>query len=155
MAVRIWRERIRYGDCSEKAPSTESTLRKAAEQRAIFRARGSAAQAPASRRPARLLVPTWLVVASVASLAPRAWAGSFDFDRLPDRFQYSQYAGLFEQKTHTTALLRNDIRPVEAPTRYDVKTILRYTLPLGDTGMELRLKAPLKPQKIVKLELRF
>ena len=50
---------------------------------------------------------------------------------------------------------RDESRAVEAPTRYRTQSILRYSKQLGDTGLILKVKAPLKPRKLIKLELRF
>ena len=127
---------------------------KTAEERGSFRARGSAAGPPSGRRRGRIVVPALLALVALASAAP-VRAGGFDFDRVPDRFQYAQYSGLLQQKPRTVAFQRNEPRPIEAPTRFRVSSILKYSLPLGDTGLVLRVKAPLKPHKIVTVELRF
>ena len=43
----------------------------------------------------------------------------------------------------------------EPPSKYRSQSILRYSIPIGDTGLVFRVKAPLRPGKIVKFELRF
>jgi len=50
---------------------------------------------------------------------------------------------------------RQELRSLTAPTRYRTKSILRYSKELGDTGLVLRVKAPLKPRQMLKFELRF
>jgi hypothetical protein len=135
-------------------------LRNSAEHRGTFQALGSAAQAPGARRQARSRAAGLPALAAALLLtvlfAGPAVAANFDFDRVPDRFQYARYAGSLENKPRTVAFRRNESRHVvAAPTRFRVSSILRYSTPLGDTGLVLRVKAPLKPRKIVSLEIRF
>lgn len=70
-----------------------------------------------------------------------------------------QYLGTNQAESVATRLqyrLRNtQFREVEAPTRFRTQSILRYSKPLGDSGLVLRVKAPLKPRKLIKLELQF
>lgn len=42
-----------------------------------------------------------------------------------------------------------------SPLRDRTQSVLRYQTPLGQTGLLLRLRAPLKSRKLIKLELRF
>jgi hypothetical protein len=46
----------------------------------------------------------------------------------------------------------SSLRP---PSRYRTKSFLRYSAPLGDTGLVMKVKLPLKPRKIIMVELRF
>lgn len=85
--------------------------------------------------------------------SPFAFDGYEDrYGRIPEELQYVRDP---ERKPPSVSFRRNQLRAVEAPTRYRTSSILKYTTPLGDSGMELRVKLPLKRRKIVKLELRF
>lgn len=114
--------------------------------------------APAGRRsPRRLPVVLLGALLVLGAAAPPATAGSedpFAFDSdLPERLQYPEPR--YDSSPPGISFRRNEQRAVEAPTRYRTSSLLKYKTPLGDTGMELRLKLPLKPRKIFKLELRF
>jgi hypothetical protein len=50
---------------------------------------------------------------------------------------------------------KQQLRLIEAPTRYRTRSILRYSHGLGDSGLVLRIKAPLKSRQLVRFELRF
>ena len=79
--------------------------------------------------------------------------GPFSFDDgLPPRFQYDE---AHEGRPPSVSFRRNESRAVEAPTRYRTQSILKYSTALGDTGMIFRVKLPLNPRKLIKLELRF
>jgi hypothetical protein len=77
------------------------------------------------------------------------------FLSLPEEFGYAHWNESPEQSPPSFSFERNESRAVRAPTRYRTKSILRYEKALGRTGLILRVKAPLKPRKIVKFELRF
>jgi hypothetical protein len=102
----------------------------------------------------------WLTLSTLLLVLPASDAVAFDFDVVvPERFRYAQshehYLRSHERKPPSFSFERNASRSVEAPTRYRVKSILKYSRPLGDTGMILRVKLPLKMRKLVKFELRF
>lgn len=114
---------------------------------------------PARRRPERrlpvLLLGTLLGLGAGVPAAAGP-ADPFAFDSvIPERFQYVETYARYDSSPPSISFRRNEQRAVEAPTRYRTSSILKYKTPLGDTGMELRLKLPLKPRKIFKLELRF
>ncbi len=88
---------------------------------------------------------------ALPSLAGPESPFSFD-DGLPPRFQYDE---AHEVRPPSVSFRRNESRAVEAPTRYRTSSILKYSTPLGDSGMIFRVKLPLNPRKIIKLELRF
>jgi hypothetical protein len=92
--------------------------------------------------------------AVAGSDAPFAVDDPFGFDAqgLPARFQYDES---HESRPPSVNFRRNESRAVEAPTRYRTSSILKYSTPLGDTGMIFRVKLPLNPRKIIKLEVRF
>jgi hypothetical protein len=73
-------------------------------------------------------------------------------DGIPARFQYDER---HETPPPSVSFRRNESRAVEAPTRHRTSSILKYSTPLGDTGMIFRVKLPLNPRKIIKFELRF
>jgi hypothetical protein len=72
---------------------------------------------------------------------------------LPKTYHYGR--GNAVTKPRSISFRRDESRAVEAPTRYRTQSILRYSKQLGDTGLILKVKAPLKPRKLIKLELRF
>ena len=113
-------------------------------------------QATPIRRSPRRLRPALLapVVALLLLFgAGSASAGDDDlFQLLPSSFRYPESV---DSKPPSFSFRRNESRAVEAPTRYRTHSILRYSTPLGRTGLVLRLKAPLKPRKLVKVEIRF
>ena len=77
----------------------------------------------------------------------------FDFAQpVPERFLFAES---YESKPPSFSFRRNESRLVEAPTRYRTSSILKYTTPLGDTGLILRIKLPLKQRKLIKFEVRF
>ena len=71
---------------------------------------------------------------------------------LPSELHYSRWA---QGRTPPEMLRRSESRAVAAPTQYRTESVLRYTKSLGHSGMVLLVKAPLKPTKLVKFELRF
>ena len=96
---------------------------------------------------ALLLAPLFTRSAAAADSSP------FDFTQpVPEQFLYAES---YESKPPSFSIRRNESRLVEAPTRYRTRSILQYTTPLGDTGLILRLKLPLKQRKIIKFEIRF
>jgi hypothetical protein len=105
-----------------------------------------------------LLLFTFLSLALLISAAPAAADSS-------DRFRKSQlpsslrYLGSGAAESRADAILYRhrgkQFRAVEAPTRYRTKSILRYSRALGDSGLVLRVKAPMKFRKIIKVELHF
>ena len=72
---------------------------------------------------------------------------------IPPAFTYG--AGPKAKRPLAVSFRRNEARAVAAPTRYRTHSILRYSRQLGDTGLILKLKAPLKPRKLVAFEIRF
>lgn len=89
----------------------------------------------------------------MATPAAASDASPFDFDPpVPKQFQYAES---YESKPPSFSFRRNQSRAVEAPTRYRTSSILQYTTPLGETGLILRVKMPLKAHKIIKFEIRF
>jgi len=112
-------------------------------------------------RPARRIIAAVIFVtlllagpALANSDAPIQSEDPFGFNDqgIPARFQYDE--GL-ESKPPSVSFRRNESRAVEAPTRFRTGSILKYSTPLGRTGMIFRVKLPLNPRKIIKLELRF
>lgn len=94
-------------------------------------------------------------LALVAFLAPGlpASADTDLFDtRLPENLRYQQR---FERKPPSISFRRNELRAVEAPTRYPTVSILKYSTPIGNTGLIFRVKARPNPRRLVKLEIRF
>ena len=89
----------------------------------------------------------------VATPAAASDASPFDFDPpVPKQFQYAES---YESRPPSFSFRRNQSRAVEAATRYRTSSILQYTTPLGETGLILRVKVPLKRHKIIKFEIRF
>ena len=74
------------------------------------------------------------------------------YDSLPQRLQYADDS---ESRPPSVSYERNELRAVQAPTRFRVRSLLRYRMALGDSGMELRVRVKPKMRKIVKVELRF
>jgi hypothetical protein len=128
--------------------------------------RGSEQSAARSGRARVQGAPALLLVLAVATLSAAGARADGPFSEspfafgnvegrygsIPERFQYVEER---ESRPPSVSFRRNELRAVEAPTRYRTSSILKYTTPIGDTGMEFRVKLPLKPTKIVKLELRF
>ena len=109
------------------------------------------------RKPIRGLLGRALLVGALLLPGSVAMADStpgflFQSD-LPVQFKYAARARA--SRPLSVSFRRNEARAVEAPTRYRTHSILRYTLPLGDSGLILRVKAPLKPRKLVAFEIRF
>ena len=80
-----------------------------------------------------------------------------DFDEnIPERFQLAvkrygeSEVSLFHRVERRD--LADEIRP---PSRFKTENILKYSMPVGDTGMIFRIKFPLNPRRIIKLQLRF
>lgn len=102
---------------------------------------------------------------SLASLASGAAPGLASADTvsyfratdLPESLQYrgSKVAGEKGASSLQFHHQKQQIRSLEAPTRYRTRSILRYSRPLGETGLVLRIKAPLKKRQQIRLELRF
>ena len=110
-----------------------------------------------SRRVPALILPLLLLLAAPASADSD---DPFDFEdpRVPVGFHYTPVLSFGEGREPqppSFSFRRNESRAVEAPTRYRTSSILKYSRPLGDTGLILRVKLPLKQRKIIKLELRF
>lgn len=92
-------------------------------------------------------------VISLGVASPAFAEAPLDFDQLvPANFRYVK---THERIAPSVSFRRNESRAVEAPTRYRTSSVLQYTRPLGSTGLQLRVKAPLNPRKIVKVEIRF
>jgi hypothetical protein len=100
---------------------------------------------------------TGAVLAFLLLLAPSlpASAGEPDpphFESISRNFRYREdYALALPPLRHRLS----EERSVEAPTAFEIKSVLQYTVPLGDTGMFLKIKAPLKKSNLVKIEIRF
>ena len=101
---------------------------------------------------ARALLAGALLLPASAATADSNPEVLFQSD-LPAAFTYR--AGARATSPLSVSFRRNEGRAVAAPTRYRTHSILRYSLPLGDTGLILKLKAPLKPRKLVAFEIRF
>jgi hypothetical protein len=109
------------------------------------------------RRKIQGLLARVLLVGALLLPASSAMADSnpdflFQSD-VPAAFKYGARAR--SSRPLAVSFRRNEARAVAAPTRYRTHSILRYTRKLGDTGLVLRLKAPLKPRKLVAFEIRF
>ena len=106
----------------------------------------------------RVLTRTFLVGLVGGLLLPGSGANAESdkdlfLSSLPRTYYYERGPG--PTKPHSISFRRAESRSVEAPTRYRTKSILRYSKALGDTGLVLKVKAPLKPRKLVKVEIRF
>ncbi len=103
----------------------------------------------------RVLTRTFLVGALLLPGAVANANSDIDifFSDLPETFHYGRAAGA--TKPLSISFRRNASRAVEAPTRYRTQSILQYEKALGNTGLILKVKAPLKPRKLVKFEIRF
>jgi len=89
-----------------------------------------------------------------AAAEPHEGLAAFRFEQLPENFRYEVVEDL-EAGEASFSFRRNEELAVEAPTSFRIKSMLQYTMPLGDTGMILKLKAPLKLRKLIKVEIRF
>lgn len=96
-----------------------------------------------------LLLSVGFIVASASSAS--ADADPF-YDFLPESLRYEEVS---ERKPPTISFRRNEARAVEAPTRYPTRSILKYTTPIGRTGLIFQMKARPNLRRIVKLEVRF
>ena len=106
-----------------------------------------------SRRSLGPLLTVFVLALLAAPPAAASDASPFDFDPpVPEQFQFAES---YESKPPSFSFRRNQSRAVEAPTRYRTSSILQYTKPLGETGLILRVKMPLKLHKIIKFEIRF
>ena len=105
-------------------------------------------------RTSHLLVRAWLLaVIALFALALPAAADAELFDELLPRARgYEEY---FERKPASISFRRSETRAVAAPTRYKTSSILKYSMPLGDTGLIFRVKAKPNPRRLIKLEIRF
>lgn len=109
----------------------------------------------------RVLTRTFLVglVSLVAGLLLPGAVANAESDKdlflssLPKTYHYEHGNAVTKQRS--ISFRRDESRSVEAPTRYRTHSILRYSKQLGSTGMILKVKVPLKPRKLIKLELRF
>ena len=131
-----------------------STLPRRAEHPGAIQSGHTAAatrtQLTQSRRSLATLFALALLMATPAAASD---SSPFDFDPpVPEQFQYAES---YESKPPSFSFRRNQSRAVEAPTRYRTSSILQYTTPLGETGLILRVKMPLKAHKIIKFEIRF
>jgi hypothetical protein len=103
-----------------------------------------------------LLLLTILVLCSLTAASANADGPAIRSSELPSSLRY---LGSGAAESHASALdykhRSEQFRAVTVTTRYRTKSILRYSRALGKTGMILRVKAPMKPRKIIKLELRF
>ena len=111
-----------------------------------------------NRTLALALLSSLALVLSLPAAAARAGSPSdFRLSDLPLSFSYqgSQTAGFRSAQGVRYRHERQQLRLLEAPTRYRTKSILRYSKQLGSEGPVLRIKAPLKPRQMVKIELRF
>ena len=82
---------------------------------------------------------------------PAAAGDPFD-GLLPESLRYHEDS---ERKPPSISFRRNESRAVEAPTRYPTSSILKYSTPIGKTGLIFRLKARPNMRRLVKLEIRF
>ncbi len=102
---------------------------------------------------ARHIFQTSLLTLILFSPALPASADGDLFDELlPSSLRFD---GDFERKPPSISFRRNESRAVEAPTRYPTSSLLKYSTPIGNTGLILRVKARPDPRRIVKLEIRF
>ena len=128
-------------------------MRMQAGDRGTTRRKAGRGLGPKRRLPAIGLLLAGLTLTPPASFAESpAGESPFSFEALPQQLLYVDDT---EQKPPSFSFERNELRAVEAPTRYRTQSILRYTTALGDTGLQLRVKLPLKLRKLVKVELRF
>ena len=99
---------------------------------------------------------TILALSLVLWTSPAAADSGFRMSELPSSLRYlgSRSAAASAAGLHYRHRSQQ-FQAVEAPTRYRTKSILRYSKALGKSGMRLRVKAPLKPRKIIKVELQF
>ena len=106
-------------------------------------------------RTSRHLVPTsLLVLIALFIVLPLPVAADAElFEELLPRAR--SYADYFERKPAAISFRRNESRAVAAPTRYRTSSILKYSMPLGNTGLIFRLKAKPNPRRLIKLEIRF
>ena len=107
------------------------------------------------RRPLATLAAAVLLVAASALPASAQTEEAFRFEQLPENFRYEYVDDDLEVGQASFSYVRNEERSIAAPTKFRLKSILQYTTPLGDTGLNLKLKMPLKLRKLVKLEIRF
>jgi hypothetical protein len=97
----------------------------------------------------------FVVLLLIAFLAPSASAEpneSLRFEQLPENFRYVED---YDDPAYSFSYRRGEEISVAAPTKFRIKSILQYTSPLGDTGLILKVKLPLKMKKLVKVEIRF
>ncbi len=99
-----------------------------------------------------ILRTSLLTLVTVFALAPTASADGDHFDALlPQSLGYQD----FERRPPSLSFRRDQSRAVEAPTRYHTSSILKYSTPIGNTGLIFRVKAGPNPRRLVKLEIRF
>ncbi len=104
----------------------------------------------ASRHNFRTTLLTLVILFSPA--LPASADGDLFDELLPSSLRFD---GDFERKPPSISFRRNESRAVEAPTRYPTSSLLKYSTPIGNTGLILRVKARPDPRRIVKLEIRF
>jgi hypothetical protein len=98
-----------------------------------------------------------LFLIAPAGVAIADSSAHFHVTDLPESLQYRAGKGA-SAKSGTSLHYQHQeqqLRLIEAPTRYRTRSILRYSHGLGDSGLVLRIKAPLKPRQMVRFELRF
>lgn len=116
-----------------------------------------------TRRPARNLVAasasrhilwtSFLTLVTLFALGLPASADGDLFDGLlPESLRYQDDS---ERKPPSISFRRNESRAVEAPTRYPTNSILKYSTPIGNTGLIFRVKARPNLRRLVKFEIRF
>ena len=105
-------------------------------------------------RTSRHLVLTSLLSLTVLFAFPLpAVADAELFEELLPRAR--SYGDYFERKPASISFRRNELRAVAAPTRYRTSSILKYSKPIGNTGVIFRVKAKPNPRRLIKLEIRF
>lgn len=105
-------------------------------------------------RTSRHLVLTSLLalIALIALPLPAAADAELFEELLPRARSFGDY---FERKPASISFRRSESRAVAAPTRYRTSSILKYSTPLGNTGLLFRVKAKPSPRRLIKLEIRF
>lgn len=129
------------------------------EELRINRPATSAADAKPQSAPSAFSRSVLLVLLSASVALPAVFAlpASADSEKpLFEPFSSSiRYSQDFELRGRSLVYRNEEERSVEAPTKFRIKSMLRYTMPIGNTGMQLRVSVPLKKKKIVKIQIRF